>query len=275
MLVLRHLQRRVVAEIGSAKSCSSRQYHVALRAATKRSAVSASTSSASFTDNVGMSNNSFASRTTTAPLYLQNQKASMSTDGLRAYPQFSVYGETCVLSIKMISPKFKVVKDGILVPDNYNRGRLLLEFTGREGSQIHWKDQVRFALDAAEVGLLVSQLPHHPVEWARQPGGAPSPYGMADVPDAGANTDMPDKVLSIQPEEGAKVKFTLDFVKDGVGGQDPKGPLEITAEAGEFEVMKSIMQSSLPFLSGWQTLMEVGSKADLHANLSQPGPGYY
>mmetsp|Transcript_15499 Transcript_15499/g.18673 ORF Transcript_15499/g.18673 Transcript_15499/m.18673 type:complete len:272 (-) Transcript_15499:41-856(-) len=266
MLVLRNLQRRLVAGICSTNSCGTRQYHVALRSATKRSAVPALSASSMTRGSIsGANNNSLAT------FHVEKRSMSSATDGLRAFPQFSVYGETAVLSLKMIAPKFKVVKNQILVPDKANRGRLLLEFTARTTTDINWNDQVRFALDPSEVGLLVSQLPHNPVEWARRPAGANS-FGLADTPEDGMNTDMPDKVLSIEPQEGARVKFTLDFKKDGVGGQDPMAPMEVTAEAGEFEVMRSIMQSSLPFLSGWQTLMEVGAKYDLEG-IRQPHSG--
>mmetsp|Transcript_5647 Transcript_5647/g.8233 ORF Transcript_5647/g.8233 Transcript_5647/m.8233 type:complete len:274 (+) Transcript_5647:110-931(+) len=268
MLVLRNLQRRLVAGIGSTNSFGSRHYHVALRSTTKRSAVPALLASSVTSGSVTGANNK-----SLATSYVQSRSVSAATDGLRAFPQFSIFGETAVLSLKMISPKFKVIKDGILVPDNTNRGRLLLEFTARTGTaDINWKEQVRFALDSSEVGLMVSQLPHNPVEWARPPAGHNS-FGLADTPEGGMNTGMPDKVLSIEPQEGARVKFTLDFKKDGVGGQDPLAPMEVTAEAGEFEVMRSIMQTSLPFLSGWQTLMEVGTKYELEGNLRQPSPG--
>lgn len=135
----------------------------------------------------------------------------------RAYPQYNVHGESHMLSFKLIPPSFRMVNATSMATDNKNKGRILLEFTprGHEG-QYQWSDQVRFGLSAEEVGLFLSQLPQYGIELCRNVASG------ADYSGGGAvSNDMPDKVLHITPGEGAAVRFQLDYVRDGVGGQSP------------------------------------------------------
>lgn len=138
----------------------------------------------------------------------------------RAYPQYAVHGEAHMLSIKMIAPGYRLVKGEALVVDNARKGRMLFEFTPRGGNGNYlWQDQTRFALSAEEVGLVCNQLPQFPVELSRLPNtSAPGEDGDMF---AAVSNDMPDKVLKIAPAEGASVSFSIDFVRDGVGGQSP------------------------------------------------------
>ena len=50
---------------------------------------------------------------------------------LNAFPQYSVFGETCVLGLRVMLPDFKVLKTNTLVLDNNKRGRMVLEWTAR------------------------------------------------------------------------------------------------------------------------------------------------
>lgn len=142
----------------------------------------------------------------------------------RAYPQYSVHGESHLLSIKMIIPGYRLIKGDSLVVDNSRKGRMLLEFTprGADGAYM-WNDQTRFALSTEEVGLFCHQLPQYPVELSRSGSSTGAPgSGDDDESNFGPITnDMPDKVLRITPAEGASVSFLLDYVRDGVGGQSP------------------------------------------------------
>ena len=52
-------------------------------------------------------------------------------------------------------------------------------------------------------------------------------------------------------------------------------PLEITIQAGEFEVFKSICQTSIPYLLGWNTCMDIASAAAISKGLSGGGGGMY
>lgn len=51
-------------------------------------------------------------------------------------------------------------------------------------------------------------------------------------------------------------------------------PLEITIQAGEFEVFKSICQTSIPYLLGWNTCMDIASAAAISKGLSGGGGMY-
>lgn len=141
-------------------------------------------------------------------------------EGLKAYPQYGVHGMT-YLVMKVMPPGFKVVKNNILNLDTTRKGRMLFEFTPRGADgRYAWTERVRFALSPEEMGLLVNQLPHYKVEFSRVQsvrGEGDDPYGTAITPDA------PEKVLTVEPGELGAINFTIDYVKDGVGGQLP-GP---------------------------------------------------
>ena len=51
-------------------------------------------------------------------------------------------------------------------------------------------------------------------------------------------------------------------------------PLDITIQAGEFEVFKSICQTSIPYLLGWNTCMDIASAAAISKGLSGGGGMY-
>lgn len=142
------------------------------------------------------------------------------TQGLKAYPQYGIHGNN-YLVMKVMPPGFKVVKNNILNVDNTRRGRILFEFTPRgPDDKYAWTESIRFALNAEELGLLVNQLPFHKVEFSRVqtiPGEGYATYGTTVTP------DTPEKVLTVEPTELGAINFTIDYVKDGVGGQQP-GP---------------------------------------------------
>ena len=139
-----------------------------------------------------------------------------SSKSMRAFPQYSVFGEEAMLAMKVMPPQFRVVKNQILAMDATRKGRILLEFLPRgPDGKVMWTDVIRFGLAPEEVGLLVNQLPHYKVEFSRiqtQVGGDEA-YGAA------VSSDLPEKVLTVAPGELGAVNFTIDFVRDGVGGQ--------------------------------------------------------
>ena len=51
------------------------------------------------------------------------------------------------------------------------------------------------------------------------------------------------------------------------------GPLEVTLQAGEFEVVKSIFQTSIPYLLGWNATMDLAAAAAISKSLSGGGGG--
>ena len=50
---------------------------------------------------------------------------------LRSQPQYAIFGEKTMLSIKMIPPVFRCLKNGSLVLDQNKKGRILLEWSPR------------------------------------------------------------------------------------------------------------------------------------------------
>lgn len=51
-------------------------------------------------------------------------------------------------------------------------------------------------------------------------------------------------------------------------------PLEVTLQAGEFEVIKSIFQTSIPYILGWNTTMDIASAAAMSKGMSGGGNHY-
>ena len=134
---------------------------------------------------------------------------------------------------------------------------------------------IRFGLSAEEVGFLLHQLPDRPVEFSRKIGTytATTPGQIAD--------DLPDKVMRITPKEGNQLSLQVDFEKDGVGGQTPDprvaalGPLELTVQLGEWEVLKCLMQTSIPALVAWDVQLKVAIQNNIDALRQGSTPSAY
>lgn len=92
---------------------------------------------------------------------------------------------------------------------------------------------------------------------------------------------MPEKVLKITPGEGGQFAFKIDFVKDGVGGQNSGsgvGPLEVVAQLGEYMVMRELFQRSLPSLIGWDVQLNLAMQNAMNLALQNnhaPTQGKY
>ncbi|CAJ1942098.1 unnamed protein product [Cylindrotheca closterium] len=192
--------------------------------------------------------------------------------GYQASPSYQIYGEEVAFTLKCIMPSFRLVGNRTVVVDKTNKGRLLLEFTPRQAQDTNrfaWDQSIKFALLAEEVGTLVACLSHgQPVELARQTaalGGQQQQqqqqgqYGFhGETPGVGSL----QKILRAMPDNGGAATFSIDYELDGRGSQDPPnpnevhGPLQIRLMAGEFQVLKSIMEHSIPRLVGWAQMMD-------------------
>jgi len=202
----------------------------------------------------------------------------------RGFPQYTLFGPDSALVLRATLPQFKRAgSDGVSVD---RRGKLVVEFVPRNatGAGFAWSDKTIFSLSVEEVGLLVSQLPEHSVELSHpvfvQGGGEDGMEG-GSVTQLGG--DAVEKVLTIEPGEGKSLTFKIDYMQGGVGGQTPPGmeglpstPMEIAVQAGEVEVIKSICQTSIPYLLGWNTTMDIASAAAISRGLSgnNPNMGY-
>ena len=58
----------------------------------------------------------------------------LSTGARRTYPQYTVYGHSCFLSLKMVLPTFRATKNAIYVDGSKGLGRLILEWTPRDAN---------------------------------------------------------------------------------------------------------------------------------------------
>lgn len=161
----------------------------------------------------------------------------------------------------------------------------MFEFVPRNasGAGFAWSEKTIFSLSVEEVGLLLSQLPLNGVELSHSMN-----YGVGSDDESSGGVmqqsgDLVEKVLTIQPGEGATLTFKIDYLKDGVGGQSPPQfdnvmpttPLEVMIQAGEFEVLKSIFQTSIPYILGWNTTMDIASAAAMSKGMSGGGNQRY
>ena len=191
-----------------------------------------------------------------------------NTQKKTSFPQHYVFGETCVLTIKPIMPKFRSSGEHGNIITVGQPGRLMFQFSPSTQSGIKWNDQISFALSAEELGLLINQLPFHDVKFSRKllsdngDGMSGKRYNLVSDDDDGVF-----KTLTATPIEGAAILFEIDYKKDGVGGQSPPpgtnehnwshAPLNIIIQAGEWEVLKSIATDSIPSILGWRSSMEI------------------
>jgi hypothetical protein len=217
---------------------------------------------------------------------LQSAKAQ---DGPNARPSYQIYGENTAFTIKHINPEFKVVGSGkTIILDK--KGRLLLEWVPRtpsnQGSynKFAWDRPLRFGLSPEEIGLYLARLKiGQSVEFNRQSSNR-SDYGNnnngAQFDDDNTNAGSLLKVFRAQPLPDGTVRMTCDYELDGRGGQDPPtsyestGPLEINLMAGESQVIQSIMEYSLPRLTGWPTMMDYSIENAL-SSATIPNPHNY
>lgn len=146
---------------------------------------------------------------------------------------------------------------------------------------VNRENQLRFGLSPEEAGLILDQIPQFPVSLSRRTSSGD--YGGAI---SSETDDIPSKVLHVTPGAGGVVSFKIDFELNGVGGQTPvgnstdaAGPLEVTAQLGEVQVMREIMRTSMPVLVGWTTMMEIALQRSCDTACSEAGnypnnPGY-
>lgn len=127
--------------------------------------------------------------------------------------------------------------------------------------------QIRFALSAEEVGLLLDQLPNREVEYVRK-----------TPEDQVSDTNKALKVLRITPGSGGQFSFKVNFENDTEGDDVPSSvadhsskELEAVLELGEYMVVRQLMQESIPALTGWSVQLQLAMQAAVR-NAGQPPP---
>lgn len=201
---------------------------------------------------------------------LQSERArpSSSEQDFNANPSYQVYGEATAFTVKAIPPEFRVVggAKNTVVLDGSKKGRLLFEWVERSasaGGKFAWDKPLRFALSPEEVGLFLFRLrTGQPFESARQTRPTDSfSGGYGDISEGGGSPLQ--KVLRAHPHPDGSLSLTCDYeLDDGTSGQEPptpyeaRGPLQIHLMVGEQQVLQSIMEYSIPRLTGWAPLMD-------------------
>ena len=109
------------------------------------------------------------------------------------------------------------------------------------------------------MGVMVDQLPHHPVEFVRRV-----------VDDSSSN-----KLIRISPaaNDSTSVSFVFDYERDGVTGVGPEGPHEVLVQLGEFNVIQELVRSSIPVVTGWSALVDSGIDAALEQAIEESEGG--
>eukprot|EP00558_Chaetoceros_sp_UNC1202_P009087 CAMPEP_0197232810 /NCGR_PEP_ID=MMETSP1429-20130617/1049_1 /TAXON_ID=49237 /ORGANISM="Chaetoceros sp., Strain UNC1202" /LENGTH=183 /DNA_ID=CAMNT_0042690947 /DNA_START=140 /DNA_END=691 /DNA_ORIENTATION=- len=172
-------------------------------------------------------------------------------------------------------PEFKVVGQSGNAISVSQKGRINLEFAPANRNNkpgYVWDEKISFALSVEEIGLVTNQLPHFGVTLNRKLGDRQySPNmndgGMSNTYDSiVTNEEQTEKVLIVDPGDAATVRLRVDYVKNGMGGQKPPSdavdvstyaPLEVLLQAGEWEVFSSILKESIPYLLGWNKMMDI------------------
>lgn len=205
---------------------------------------------------------------------LQSVRAQSSDSQIiNARPAYQIYGENVAFSIKPIPPEFRAVSGGkTVVLDGTKKGRLMLEWVPRISipgqNKFAWDRPLRFALTPEEIGLVLTRLKQEKsVELNRHLRTTTGDYGdyfsnNNNNTNDDDNMDSLMKVFRAETLPNGSIRFVCDHEKDGRGGQDPpsqnesKGPLEIDLMVGEGFVVQSLMEYSIPRLTGWSTMLD-------------------
>mmetsp|Transcript_59750 Transcript_59750/g.172434 ORF Transcript_59750/g.172434 Transcript_59750/m.172434 type:complete len:260 (-) Transcript_59750:88-867(-) len=198
---------------------------------------------------------------------------------INARPSYQVYGDETSLSFKLIPPEFRAVSQGKTIILN-KKGRLFLEWVpkGPEGRFL-WDRPLRFALSPEEMGLLLTRMKQNqPIELHRKGRTDHFGFGSSQVPHQHHEEDGGLlKVFRAEPLKTGDVKMSCDYELDGRGGQQPatemesQGPLSVELTAGEVQVVQSIVEYSLPRLTGWSHLLDHSMEQAFAQCLSPPG----
>lgn len=176
---------------------------------------------------------------------------SGSAPSANTRPSYQVFGDNVCFVIKTINPEFRAVGTGNTVIVD-KKGKLLFEWVPKVPSvnKFLFDRPLRFALSPEEVALVLTKLRYgQSVELNRQNRSEYDDTSVVKVFRATAMTD-------------GSVRMSCDYEKDGQGGQPPSseyestGPLEINLLIGESIVVQSIMEYSIPRLTGWTTMLD-------------------
>lgn len=160
-------------------------------------------------------------------------------------PSYQIYGEETSFTVRAIPPEFRSLASGKIVLNNSSRGRLLLQWNprGRDG-KYDYDHSIRFALSAEEAASVflarldpqsipfLSAVADHGEDQSMQFSSAVATAEIVRRPNSNnalesmgrpefVNDNVPDKVFRARLYGSGSVELTVDFERDGIGGQDP------------------------------------------------------
>jgi len=213
---------------------------------------------------------------------------------------YTVYGEEFAFSIRAILPEFRVLPSGMVVLDAGKRGRLLLEWTPCGGHNdennnhsgrrsYRWDVCTRFALTAEEAASLLARLDRGDpgVEFTRNVGSDNNNNNYTGGGNSGPNIQKVFLAKNIGAgggDDGSRhsndgVSLLVDYVDAETqrfgetphGNDGTRGPFEIRLMVGEYNVLRSIIEYSIPKLVGWSTMLD----ANIEQAVAKIGSGSY
>ncbi|KAG7339460.1 Whirly transcription factor domain containing protein [Nitzschia inconspicua] len=97
-----------------------------------------------------------------------------------------------------------------------------------------------------------------------------------------SNDSIPEKIFRARLQDDGSVHLVVDFERDGIGGQEPpsnnetRGPIAIDLMVGEYHVLRSIVQYSLPRLIGWSAMLDASLEQSIEKSAADvPSPHNY
>eukprot|EP00525_Craspedostauros_australis_P010503 CAMPEP_0198133560 /NCGR_PEP_ID=MMETSP1442-20131203/59627_1 /TAXON_ID= /ORGANISM="Craspedostauros australis, Strain CCMP3328" /LENGTH=264 /DNA_ID=CAMNT_0043794683 /DNA_START=204 /DNA_END=998 /DNA_ORIENTATION=+ len=194
----------------------------------------------------------------------------------RLNPSHLVFGDTSAFVVKAIAPEFKTYNSTMSL-DYTKRGRLLLEWVPKLGDgKFNWKTPVRFALSADEAAEVVSRTAmQEKTEFFRKVSSSNGQYQNQSSGDF--DGEQVEKVCTVEPSDDGCVEFKLDHqISDPAGPRrsiviDPNAPISIRLMGGEYLVIKSIIEFSIPYLIGWAPAMEASLQANIDKAADESG----
>jgi len=153
----------------------------------------------------------------------------------RAFAGFKVYKGRGALQVSPIRPSWRQLEEGSMAIDK--PGVIFLEFAPAAGERNYdWSRKMTFAMNATEVGTIL-ETPSQKLEFFHDPGKGGSGEGSVS------------KVLRVEPTPDGNGYFFSITMSDKAAAS--KSSLSIPVSLGEFGVLKSLFNYSLPHLLGF------------------------
>ncbi|OQS05242.1 hypothetical protein THRCLA_02591 [Thraustotheca clavata] len=179
-------------------------------------------------------------------LLASSSSCSFST---RVFPQFSSYGSDALFQVAPLAPvytnngKYLKLKRG---------GSLMLSWCKATQQGYNYQDKLFFSLSPREIGAVLNSL-----DSLQKCTLVHSP----NMNDPQANEGLRKTfVVEFQPEHN-KTVFTYS---------SDQARTAVALDAGECRVLKELMQYSLPYLYGFNSILEAEPTVEFEGNQAQP-----